>query len=288
MRFSYKEQIGYIYNFKSLWVDMVEREEFDDFLARKAVEQGVIFKDNEAVLDFNEFDDRVEVITDKNKSKCLYLAGADGVYSNIAKKFGFKVNKNFLMLETKLFFSAYAVKEDFDTILCDIGAVKNGVAWIFPKGDYALVGVYSDLLKGQELRERLDYFIDIHKDKFNIKDLKYKGIVVPFYRSTKNKLASKRVLLVGDAARLMNPITGEGLSIAARSANIAADFISKANGSLKDYDRLIRKSMYFNLAFSYWFSRVFNLCPYFFYKIFFAKGPSILNYFLDPLRKLIR
>jgi len=69
--------------------------------------------------------------------------------------------------------------------------------------------------------------------------------------------SGERVLLVGEAAGLVNPLTGEGIDYALESAQIAADYLVRAlaaggpsRGGLPEYDRLLRAR----------FGRLFTFC----------------------------
>ena len=279
---------GQEYNLRSLWFDMVDRKNFDDFLAKSAVKEGVVFHDEEAFESFKEFDDYVEVCTNKLTYQSRYLIGADGVYSKVAKHFGFKLNKKFFMMEADIAFKKDISTCDKETVFFDAGVIKGGCGWIFPKNDFATLGVCSYLLKGLEVKKALDKMIDLYKDLVDIDKVKYKGIYVPYYRYSNIKLATDRVVLIGDAARLMNPLTGEGISIAMRSATIAKDCIVRAGGgSVKFYDKVVRKEIKTNLFLSYLVLKLMTLVPRFWFNMVLRKGPSFLNYFLDPLRKKI-
>ncbi len=72
------------------------------------------------------------------------------------------------------------------------------------------------------------------------------------------------ILLVGDAAGLVNPLTGEGIRYAIGSAQIAAETI--VSGQVADYSRRIYKQIGYDLRFSYLIKAAFNAWPRFCYR----------------------
>jgi len=82
--------------------------------------------------------------------------------------------------------------------------------------------------------------LDIHKT------YSYRAHQVPF-RNNFSKIQNKRVLLVGDAAGLTDPLTGEGIYYAINSGIIAAEttdvyFQNKLSGSLQ-YEKRINEEI---------------------------------------------
>jgi len=62
----------------------------------------------------------------------------------------------------------------------------------------------------------------------------------PFRQGVRRRTAGERVALVGDAAGYLDPLTGEGLSLAFRSARALVDTIA-AGAPLEQYERAYRK-----------------------------------------------
>jgi digeranylgeranylglycerophospholipid reductase len=110
-----------------------------------------------------------------------------------------------------------------------MGIAPGGYAWIFPKGrDCANVGlgISGDVSRGNHCaRDYLRAFVD---DKFpdgKILAEMYGAVPLsgPVYETVANGL-----ILVGDAARHVNPITGGGILQAMQGGAIAGDVIAKA------------------------------------------------------------
>ena len=56
--------------------------------------------------------------------------------------------------------------------------------------------------------------------------LNYKGWILPFGNDLKRPIY-KKVILIGDAANFVDPLTGEGIYYAHKSAQLAADIMAK-------------------------------------------------------------
>ena len=109
----------------------------------------------------------------------------------------------------------------------------EGYIWIFPRCGHLSVGICGKGEAAGSLRKRLEQFM-------NERGLRWKG--ASFYSHLlpsldtgswrKNRVAGEGWMAVGDAAGLMDPITGEGLYYAIRSADLAARSLLSASGDL--------------------------------------------------------
>ncbi len=99
----------------------------------------------------------------------------------------------------------------------------EGYIWIFPRCGHMSVGICGKGEPASSLRLRLEHYM-------NERGMAWKGS--PFYSHLlpsletgawrKNRVAGEGWMAVGDAAGLVDPITGEGLYYAIRSADLAA------------------------------------------------------------------
>jgi flavin-dependent dehydrogenase len=114
-------------------------------------------------------------------------------------------------------------------LLFDPTVVRRGYGWIFPKRDHLNVGVFSQRALHGGLRPALESFLAAR----GLSGWRTEG---PFaypipVRRPADALGAGRVLFSGDAAGLVNPVTGEGISSAILSGRLAAEAISKALGT---------------------------------------------------------
>lgn len=114
----------------------------------------------------------------------------------------------------------------------------RGYLWSFPRADHLSVGICGRLEKGSaaKLRGYLDQFVAT--EGFPRYDAAFYSHLLPSPRSetlSRRRVHGDRWALVGDAAALVDPITGEGLFYALRSADLLAE--SLLVGEIEEYPR---------------------------------------------------
>jgi digeranylgeranylglycerophospholipid reductase len=127
----------------------------------------------------------------------------------------------------------------------------NGYGWIFPKKDHINIGI-GEIGKSEfNLKNIFSKYIQMLKnDKIIPESIKLgtiKGGALPIHPV--DKTYSNRVILCGDSAGFINPLTGEGIDFAMYSGKIASDVLIKAlekenftEHFLKKYEKLWKKS----------------------------------------------
>ena len=104
----------------------------------------------------------------------------------------------------------------------ELGVVPGGYGWVFPKEGHANYGVGGWAAEGPRLRDHLRRLCAEHGvDAAQLTDLQ--GRRLPIRRTT--SAARGPVLLVGDAAGLVDPLSGDGIYEALVSARLAATAI---------------------------------------------------------------
>lgn len=103
----------------------------------------------------------------------------------------------------------------------------EGYIWVFPRCGHLSVGICGKGEPAQALRKRLEAFMDvrgIRREGANF----YSHMLPSLERASwrKNRVAGERWMAVGDAAGLVDPITGEGLYYAMRSGDLAGRVIA--------------------------------------------------------------
>jgi flavin-dependent dehydrogenase len=145
------------------------------------------------------------------------------------------------------------------TIGLDLGAMADGYAWIFPRGEVLVIGVGGPVHQGPQLKQyhgRLLSHLGLGPQPFPLA-----AHLVP-HRITPRPIMSGRVLLVGDAAGLADFWTGEGIFSALHSAHLAArqilKFFQGETGALTDYQGRVEREIAPELTASYQFAKLFN------------------------------
>jgi geranylgeranyl reductase family protein len=235
---------------------MVNRRDFDFVIASAAAAAGAELLAGLEVSGIEARSDGIKIITAKGAFKTRYLIGADGVYTKIGAWSGLvKKRRIGSALEVELTGLDHA-----QTALIGFGRVKEGYSWSFPKDDYYSVGIGGR--HGVNLRKELDSWLDCLGYQGGRK-FKVHGHALP-EAVVGARLQKSNILLVGDAAGLVNPLTGEGIRYAIQSGRIAASAI-KAD-KVESYSRRVYEQIGGDLRFSYFIRSVFNAFPRFCYR----------------------
>jgi flavin-dependent dehydrogenase len=103
----------------------------------------------------------------------------------------------------------------------ELGTIPGGYGWVFPKGDHVNVGVGGWEAEGPRLRAHLAELCRRHGiDGESLENVR--GHRLPLGRAGFVP-ARGRCLVVGDAAGLVDPLTGDGMFEAFLSARLAAE-----------------------------------------------------------------
>ncbi|NPA32959.1 MAG: geranylgeranyl reductase family protein [Aquificae bacterium] len=198
---------------------IVERSEFDAFLARLALDAGAQLGEGESFLSFSEEGGKLVIRTSKRRVVSDFLVGADGASSAVARALGFGRRKFYRSLEL---FLPYEFPPD--TVRIELGFVKRGYLWVFPSAFGTALGIAST---GREnLYRILGSYARRHLRAEELP--RARGWVIPFAEGKEDVFfGKKRVLLVGDAGNFVDPLLGEGILYAMRSALFASEAIVK-------------------------------------------------------------
>jgi flavin-dependent dehydrogenase len=98
----------------------------------------------------------------------------------------------------------------------------EGYIWVFPRCGHLSVGICGKGVPAQELRSRLDRYMQ--EKQISAKDARFYSHLLPSLGAAgwrDNRVSGQGWLAVGDAAGLVDPITGEGIYYALRSGDLA-------------------------------------------------------------------
>jgi flavin-dependent dehydrogenase len=183
---------------------MTQRRRLDHFLLQQAAAAGAEVREGETV-DARELPARIVIGADGcNGTSARALGLADDVGHGVALEANVPYDDRFAR-----------------AMVLEIAAVRGGYGWVFPKGDHLNVGVGGNQSEGPKLRTELErmciaYGID------PATATETRGYRLPL-RRPQSSLARGTTAVIGDAAGLVDPFSGDGMYEAFFSARLVAD-----------------------------------------------------------------
>ena len=213
---------------------VLERKVFEKYLASEAIKEGARYMIKTQATDMVRENGRWRVsiknLDGEDEIVANLVIGADGVESKVGRWAGLKTLNRLTDYHSGIQFEMAGVNADENYIHLFFGneVAPLGYAWIFPKAFSANVGL-GILEKGAKMRayDYLKKFIEEHEDIFkNASPIEINSGGVPVAHFT--GMAADGVMLVGDAAQLVNPIHGGGIVRAMHSSIMAAEVAEQA------------------------------------------------------------
>lgn len=200
------------------------RQEFDHFCLNQALAQGAELHYVDGLTTIEDQDEGVTLATRCGKRyQADYLIGADGAHSQVRRLLSaFTPDRTAVALEALLPWEEIPkrTRSAARYMTLDFGAQPLGYGWVFPKQDHVNVGLFTYLpttakLSKQTLADYAMHRLGTHQFAGTY------GYPIAtggeYYRQESN-----RVLLVGDAAGMAEPLLGEGIHNAITTGQAAA------------------------------------------------------------------
>jgi geranylgeranyl reductase family protein len=205
-------------------VAMTQRRRLDLHLAQQAARAGADFRDGTPVAELELDDAGVSARVGSARVRASYLVGADGANGPVARAAGLGAGiLRGVALEGNAPWSALDEARYASAAWVELGVVPGGYGWVFPKGDHANLGVGGWMEEGPRLRDHLERLARAHGvDASELTEVR--GHRLPM-RELGAPAMRGRVLLVGDAAGLVDPLSGDGIYEAFVSAKLASTSI---------------------------------------------------------------
>lgn len=266
-KFTYRLKNPFFIESKEPIAFMVNRDRFDQFLMEKAVETGAKLIEGEEVIGFVEKEGEIEVKLKRGESLSThYLIGADGARSVVARHLslpseGCDGKGMAIQSEIPCDPTLPLPNQERHFVHLDFGGIPNGYGWVFPKKDRLSIGIGGMFTqtKRVNLRKHLDGFLKGLSYLQGRRPKILKGHPLPSFYDEHQKVSEGRILLVGDAGHLMDPLQGEGIYYAVRSGRLAAEAIleseRKSLSPSDVYQRAIHLHISENLKWALTFSR---------------------------------
>jgi geranylgeranyl reductase family protein len=227
-------------------VAMTQRRRLDAFLAEQAAAAGADFRDGVRVTAVRDEGDHVVAETPAGPLRASLLIGADGVNGITARAAGLRQETVFgVAYEGNVAHGAVDAARYDSRAVIELGVVSGGYAWVFPKGDHVNVGVGGWEHEGPRLREHLRRLCEEHRIGMDDVD-SLRGYRLPLRRPG-SVAALGRVALVGDAAGLVDPLSGDGMFEAFVSGRLAAaaalDVLEGRTASMEPYAAALERAV---------------------------------------------
>jgi geranylgeranyl reductase family protein len=245
--------------FKEPWF-ISSRYHFDNFLYTQASAlPNVTYFLEEQVTQVNIAENIVSVETDKKRQlQAKLIIGCDGATSIVRRQLTqYKLDPEYTCAAVRAYFSGVKdiMKDTFEFHF--VPKYPNGYFWVFPsEGDQTNIGfgMMTHDVAHQKLKLR-DVLLEIIDDDPKLKERfkeatltgDIKGWSIPFAYG-KHPISGNRFMLVGDAASVADPMSGEGIGqaivtgrIAASQAKACFDTQDFSAQKLKEYDAAVDK-----------------------------------------------
>ena len=237
---------------------ILERKVFDKHLAMEAGRAGAEIRIKTQAKGLKKEDDGSYTVTCECMGEVYdinakILIGADGPESHVAKWAGLKAITKPKHMEAGVQFEMCNAKmERSDVLEFYFGSVApGGYFWLFPKGD-DIVNAGLAIIPEMAEKSAYEYLVDAVNNCYALKDAQPVELNVggdPVGGLVK-EMFSDNIMLCGDAASQVNPLTGGGITSGITggklAGQVAAEAIKAGNCSkefLKKYEELVDDAM---------------------------------------------
>jgi geranylgeranyl reductase family protein len=229
---TFEVRLGYRKRFErrseAALVLMTQRRRLDAFLVEQAAAAGAVFRDGVTVEGLMVGPDGASLRVGGTAVHGRVLVGADGVNGRVARDAGLGGG---ILYGIALEGNGPLPDGQPGRATIELGVIPGGYGWVFPKAGHANYGVGGWAAEGPRLRAHLRRLCAEH----GVDDTRLAGLQgrrLPIRRTT--NAARGPVLLVGDAAALVDALSGDGIYEALVSARLAAEAI--LSGSTARYE----------------------------------------------------
>ncbi len=189
-------------------------------LLERALRTGVELR-KERVIRISGTDGDWHLTTPNAEYRATYLVLAAGARNLFRGQFLSPISPDDLMVTAGYFIPGHSS-------LVQIQFLKEitGYIWVFPRPDHVSAGIVAKMgeTSTAELRRRLEQWLS--ENDFSLEGARFYSHILPAFRSQtldEMEVCGDGWTIIGDSAGLVDPITGEGLYYALRSAELCAE-----------------------------------------------------------------
>jgi digeranylgeranylglycerophospholipid reductase len=214
----FQTETGYILN----------RRVFDYDLSRIAVENGAevftksyvtgVLKENDYIVGV-----KVNYMGEITNITSKLVIGADGIESRVGRWSGIKTLVKMKDMESCVQYSVANINVDINQMVMYVGSkyAPGGYLWIFPKGEGFAnigIGISGKFSKQKSAKKYLDEFVNSNYPGVSKLTTVCGGVPCP--KPLKEPIGNG-IMLIGDAAHQINPMTGGGIASGMKGGQIA-------------------------------------------------------------------
>lgn len=160
----------------------------------------------------------------KEQLRCRYLAGCDGARSRVAKQYNLGQNQDFLIgIEAE-----YDPLPDIDQnklhVFIDNNLARGYIGWIVPGVNCTQVGLATRFPRSPRLKDFTEKIMPVLSLE-NMQPFSHRAGVIPCGGTVKNFYHNK-IMLLGDAAGTVSPLTAGGIHPAIQLGQLAGTSIA--------------------------------------------------------------
>ena len=165
-----------------------------------------------------------------------FIVGADGALGRMAASLGLLIQKKNLAAGLEIEYPRQGSVVDLARPEIHFGIIRWGYGWVFPKKDTITIGIAGLTNKNPGLANSFRAFLNQVCQE--VPNIRWKGHPIPFC-NFRMRAGEGNILLVGDAAGFVEPVTGEGIAFAMESGGHAARAIldAAAQGNPRSAER---------------------------------------------------
>jgi geranylgeranyl reductase family protein len=252
VRFSFRLGAFMDYTYPKTLVYMTQRRRLDAFLAENAAAAGATFMDGTSLRELTLSKDGARLVAGEGRDviEADVVVGADGANGAngvVARTTGLApVQEPPVALEANFPYEAGDAPAEWrDLLALELGSMAGGYGWSFPKQDHFNVGCGGWRTAGNKLRDHLAA-LRRHYGLDSAAMVNLRGHHLPT-RTDGRPITTGRVLLVGDAAGLVDPMSGEGIYAAFVSGRLAATairrFLDSKDPDLYPYEAAVEREL---------------------------------------------
>jgi geranylgeranyl reductase family protein len=245
-------------------ISMVMRDRFDHLLTTAAQAEGVQLFAGTAVSDVTAEASIVRIATSAGEIRARFVIAADGANSVVARRTRRPELRNVVpAYECEVTLAPEQMAPLMRTARFDFGLVPAGYGWVFPKARHLSIGVGTTRRGAANLPAEYRRYLDVLGIGTPLHEERH-GYLIPC-RPRDGMFGAERVLFVGDAAGLADPVTAEGITGGILSGQLAARAILEGQFDERAVKRAYRTSLeetlLADLRVARWLAWILYDCP---------------------------